>query len=463
MKRFNKVLSTLLVLAMIVPGVVGATPAPAVSGPQVIRLAGASRVETAVAASQEVYRSGANAVVLAGYSGEVDALAGTLLASSKNAPLLLTTPRQLSPATETELSRLSPTTIYILGGTNAVSQAVENKLKENYTVERIGGANRYATAANIGKKAKGRNGAPHVFLTLGRPVVEGDALSDALSIGPVSALRAMPVLLTEKGKLPQDTKDALVYLGVTHVTIVGGESAVTTAVTDELSAYSVTRVRGENRYETALAVAEKYFNSPKNVVLAYARKSADGLVGGYLGSKVGGPILLTDTADLNAKTDSYVRRHAEKAYVLGGINVISPSVVTKLEEAIDEGVAPVDLAREAFNIEAAKVKTLTNSNNQVVADINYIPYGASIRLYEEEYKSIAGTNIFQIMANLGVKQVKVGSGGWIDVNPGNAEAIMDAGEIVAGENAFSVNYTAKIQPPGHSEFTQFFTINFTVD
>lgn len=461
MKRFNKILSTLLVLAMILPGIAGA--APLNGGPKVIRLAGASRVETAVAASKEIYTSGANAVVLAGYSGEVDALAGTLLASAKNAPLLLTNPKQLSPATDTEIKRLNPSTIYILGGTSIVSKAVENKLKEEYSVERIGGANRYVTAANIGKKIKGENGAPHVFLTLGRPNVEGDALSDALSIGPVSAMRGMPVLLTEKGKLPQETKDALVYLGVTHVTIVGGESAVTTAVTDELSDYNVTRVRGENRYETALAIADKYFNSPKNVVLAYARKSADGLVGGYLGSKVGGPILLTDTADLNAKTEAYVRRHAEKAYVLGGINVISPSAFTKLEEAIEQGVAPVDLAREAFNREAAKVKTLTNRDNQVVADINYIPYGASIRLYEEDYMTIAGTNIFQIMEDLGVKQVKVGSGGWIDVNPGNVDTIIAAGEIVPGDNAFSVNYTAKIQPPGQAEFTQLFTINFTVD
>lgn len=94
MKKHIKVIAIFLVIAIILPGIVQATPIG--EDIKIKRLAGASRVETAIEASKEVYKDGSDSVVLVGYSGEVDALGGTLLASAKDAPLLLTKRDKLS-------------------------------------------------------------------------------------------------------------------------------------------------------------------------------------------------------------------------------------------------------------------------------------------------------------------------------------------------------------------------------
>ena len=87
-----------------------------------------------------------------------DALSGSVLAALDGAPLLLVTQNSIPAATVTELQRLDPRYIRILGGTGVVSDGVLNSLKAYATqntadeVTRIAGANRYATAAEISKR-----------------------------------------------------------------------------------------------------------------------------------------------------------------------------------------------------------------------------------------------------------------------------------------------------------------------
>lgn len=84
-----------------------------------------------------------------------DALAGSVLAALDGAPILLVTRDSIPTATATELGRLGPRYIRILGGPNTVSDTVLNLLKGYATantaneVTRISGLDRYATAAEI--------------------------------------------------------------------------------------------------------------------------------------------------------------------------------------------------------------------------------------------------------------------------------------------------------------------------
>src|SRR5690606_2671706 len=93
------------------------------------RLAGDDRYRTAVAISQEGWKS-ADTVVLATGADFPDALAGGPLAYQQNAPILLTRPASLFEATEKEIVRLKAKKVIILGSTTAVSKAVEKKLKD---------------------------------------------------------------------------------------------------------------------------------------------------------------------------------------------------------------------------------------------------------------------------------------------------------------------------------------------
>ena len=155
------------------------------------RFGGASRYQTATAISQKLWagasgdntagRRQAKAVVLASGEGFADALAGTPLAAYKQGPLLLTASTELTKDTETEIQRILPpgSTVYILGGTSAVSPTVDAKLRaDGYQTTRYGGGDRYATAMLIAT-----HGLDNPASTI---VVTGQDFPDGLAAGPVA-------------------------------------------------------------------------------------------------------------------------------------------------------------------------------------------------------------------------------------------------------------------------------------
>ena len=91
----------------------------------VTRLGGADRYATAVAVSAATYSPGVSVVYLASGTGFADALAGAPAAGMQAGPVLLVTPTSIPAVVATELTRLHPARIVILGGTGAVSAAVQ--------------------------------------------------------------------------------------------------------------------------------------------------------------------------------------------------------------------------------------------------------------------------------------------------------------------------------------------------
>lgn len=302
------------------------------------RFGGSNREETAILVSRFVYKTSDN-VVLSGNGGDVDALTGTLLAAHLDAPLLITKKHSLNDTTRLEIQRLKAKKVYILGGVNAVSDKVEQQLKTlGLQVERISGSNRFETAAKIADKVKAPDlGMPtHAFVVLGVEARPGDALADALAIGPVSAMYNIPVLLVRQNEIPKETMDIIEKINVQEITIVGGENAVSAKVMSKLkeSASYITRISGSNREETALEIAKTYFKDSDIALFAYGRKSADALVGGYLGNKLKAPILLTNNSGLTDNTKSYIKTNTKDAKVLGGEAVISKKTYDNIKSLL---------------------------------------------------------------------------------------------------------------------------------
>lgn len=314
------------------------------------RLKGSDRIKTAIEISKRAYKDGtANTLVLAGYNGSADALTGTILAKAKNAPVLISPKQQLSNEIKAEIKRLGVNTVYILGGETTVPLSIENELKAlKLNVKRVSGDNRYKTAVEIANEITSKK---QVFLTQGMNVLpngEQDALADALAIGPVSAKKNMPVLLTQTDKLPNETKEAIIKFGVTDITIVGGKVAVSSAVETELKSMkvNVTRVEGNNRYDTAIKIAKKYFSKPENLVVANGQRDADALVGGYFSDKNNAPILLTSTNHIDIEALKYVKNSQVKPIVLGGETAVSAKVFKEVKDAKDGIINETPVAPE---------------------------------------------------------------------------------------------------------------------
>lgn len=97
----------------------------------------------------------ADVVYIATGSDFPDALGVSAVAALNNGPVLFVLKDAIPAATLSELNRLQPSRIVIVGGTGVVSTAVENALKAlNFapTVERLAGADRFATAAAISQE-----------------------------------------------------------------------------------------------------------------------------------------------------------------------------------------------------------------------------------------------------------------------------------------------------------------------
>lgn len=302
---------------------------PEVSGSKTYqRFAGESRYETAVEISAKNWYEAYN-VVLARGDAFPDALAGAVLANSASVqgPLLLTESHYLRPEVLQELKRLNTNTAFILGGTGAISAKVEQDLAANgIQVYRIQGNDRYETAANIATTAV--ENSSRAFLA------SGTSFADALSISSYAAANGIPLLLTDSKKVPAPTLNALERIGVTEITLIGGESAISAAVAEQLTkaGYSVNRLSGSDRYETNISILGSLgFNTDK-LVVATGTAFPDALAGSVLAARENNPILLVpkdENALLNSPTASYLNNNRDmvnKFFILGGWSVINYKV-----------------------------------------------------------------------------------------------------------------------------------------
>ena len=97
------------------------------------RWSGTDRFATSASISSQTFAPGVEKVYIANGAGFPDALAGGPVAGKNGAPILLVRKDTIPDATQTELKRLRPKEIVIIGGTGVVSRDVEMMLAD-YTV-----------------------------------------------------------------------------------------------------------------------------------------------------------------------------------------------------------------------------------------------------------------------------------------------------------------------------------------
>lgn len=321
------------------------------------RLAGSTRYDTSVEVSKRLftcannvsYADGPPYVVVASGRGYADALAGGVLASLDDGPLLLTDPGMLPGQIADEIDRVTYgsayaetwPTVYVLGGAGAVSEAVMTEI-EGLTnvaeVKRLAGANRYGTAAEVASQTAADYGP----LSKTAFVVGGFAWPDALAAGPVSAYNESALLLTGKSDVPKETEDALSDLGIVDVVVVGGTGVVdatTFTKLESLVSGDVTRVAGATRYDTARAVAQwgvdEYGMNGQFTTLCSGRNYPDALSAAPISWWTGGPMLLTGSSALHPAVKTFIDDNGRPAdatihsYAVGGSGVISDAILTE--------------------------------------------------------------------------------------------------------------------------------------
>ncbi|MCA1571731.1 MAG: cell wall-binding repeat-containing protein [Chloroflexi bacterium] len=230
----RKCLGASLVLILAFGSVVLGPDATRAATGDVTRLAGADRYATAAAISRATYAAGVAVAYIATGTTFPDALAGAAAAGKQGAPLLLTTPGGLPSSTATELARLRPGRIVVLGSAGAVSETVVSALRSLTAggVTRLAGADRYATAAAI-SRATYAAGVGVAY------VATGTTFPDALAGAAAAGKQGAPLLLTTPSSLPTSTATELARLRPGRIVVLGSAGAVSEAVVSALRSHTV--------------------------------------------------------------------------------------------------------------------------------------------------------------------------------------------------------------------------------
>lgn len=306
------------------------------------RLAGSFRYETAV----EVSKTGcdnSDYVVLARGDDFPDSLSGAALAKKFNAPLLLTNSELLTGVTRDEINRLKAKEVILLGSDDALSQQIEIDLEEkcsipNEKIHRIGGVDRYETAAKIAEWI-GKSPNKTCFMAT------GEDYPDALSASSISAIKQMPILLVKgkNGDIPQVVKDTLTKLGIEKTTMVGQSDVVSSSIEDWLkeNKYNPTRLGGDTRYDTCRQIYDyaiaNYQITPEVVGFAQGENFPDALASGPLAARFNGLVLLTREF-IPSSINDFLNTHKDKIkqfFISGGADVIPDDVGVEIREIIE--------------------------------------------------------------------------------------------------------------------------------
>ena len=331
------------------------------SQPKVLtRINGATRYQTMSGLVDLMGVSKNGVVVVASATNYPDALAASSLAGCYDpAPILLTDPNGLTEEVGSQIKKLNPSFIYIVGGESAVSSTVEDQLKgiSQAYIQRLSGQTRYETSLCIAKTAfsVANSGGEAPWQVV---IATGANFADALSVSSYAYACKMPILLCDPAAGLSD--DALAFLkdkGIRHAMIVGGSQAVPSSVEAQLKSVDVSydRYSGSTRYETSVKIAGRassVFNNPSVLglsgsIFATGKNFPDALAAGPVAGHLRSFVLLVD--DGNDAAVQYAQKWTKDygsrpdtqdmvpttAYIAGGVNAVSDSTASSLSEAMN--------------------------------------------------------------------------------------------------------------------------------
>ncbi|OAA86922.1 cell wall-binding repeat-containing protein [Clostridium ljungdahlii] len=216
----------------------------------------------------------------------------------------------------------------LLVTTTAVSTGVK---AADSGVNRVGGANRYETAAKVADS--GWTSSDYAI------VANGEGYADALCATPLAKANNAPILLTtgdSSNSLEQNELNELKKLNVKHVIVIGGTGVVPDSVLNSIKAQvtDVERIGGQDRFETSEKIAEK-LGTPTKAVIASGEGYADALSAGPAAAINGMPILLSRAGSLPDVISNYLKAHSQitQTYVIGGTASIADSILNSLPSA----------------------------------------------------------------------------------------------------------------------------------
>jgi LAS superfamily LD-carboxypeptidase LdcB/putative cell wall-binding protein len=313
----SRILAAMVAVAALVfaTGLASASPASAAGG--VSRIYGADRFETAAAISKAAFpQPGGPIAFVANGVDFPDSLAVGPVAARLGGPVLLATSGGLPDSTRSELMRLAPQKIVIVGGAGAVGTTVARALQELApVVDRVAGADRYETSRLIAAYGF-PEGTPTVVLATGRD------FPDALSGAALAAHYGAPLILVDGTAATTDdpTKEVFAALAPAEVIVLGGTAVVSSEVARGAAAATgaaLRRIAGTDRFDTSALIAGE-FGSYTRAYISTGSGFADATAVVPLAARDRAPVVLSPAICSPGSTRAALTRPSVTSRVLLG-------------------------------------------------------------------------------------------------------------------------------------------------
>ena len=310
------------------------------------RIDAQNRFETAKKIKEKEFKN-ADIAVIVNSNEFSDSISATNISNGKS-PILYTDSNKLDNLTKEALNGIKK--VYITGGEKTISSKVVKELNGlGIEVIRVKGKDRYDVNAKSATTS-------HPVSNKKQNVViaSGENFADSISSTSLAKKKNAPVLLVKKNEVPKSIKEYLNsfrkkgLLG--DITIVGGENSVSKIVENELSKLAkVTRIAGDDRYQTSVKVAKHVGVNSERTIVASGEKFVDVLAASPVAQKYNAPIVLVKKMDVprneDYKTNEQKSNSVESFFkqnksnimytmVFGGKNTIDNFVVNGIKDLL---------------------------------------------------------------------------------------------------------------------------------
>lgn len=299
-KNLKKLTVAALAVACMIPAGVSSANVENIS-----RIAGKDRIGTSLEISKAMFNESDNVVLASGFNF-ADALSAGQLAAALNAPLILSN-NQLDSRTSDEIAKLKPKNMYIVGGENALGSNIEESVKSvvnDINVERLKGNDRYETSVKVMEKTKEFVDAEYLL------IASGKNFPDALSATSFMSDHKALMVLSDGNSYPKSNLKEIAIGGVNQL---------------PLNGFTGERIAGNDRYQTALAIAKRSFESNENAILANSKVFADSLSAVSVAKNYKAPIILTDNENLTQSAKNYLE-NMKSVTIIGGEKSVSSNI-----------------------------------------------------------------------------------------------------------------------------------------
>ena len=351
----------------------------------VSRINGKDRIDTSIQIAKSYIKTSEFAI-LANQNNFPDSLSATVLSKKYNAPILLTDAIKTDKSLIQEIKRLQTKYFVKIGGEKSISNEVAKQLlPEKSKVKSYKGADRYATNAEIIKAFKDADTCI---------IASGENFADSLSIGAFATKNGYPIVLVQKDKINDVTKQALKNSKIKKCYIVGGENSVSKSLEKELPQV-IERIAGNDRYETSLKIADKFYKNAQGAYLASGEVFADSLAINPIAARFDVPLILTPKDKLPQKTQEYLdNSKIVQIAIIGGEKTVSKQIQQELAKTNPNVATSVKftytkdgkkVTRELTNAEANELAKLMNEHEKYVT-------GERLKSIFDNYFTLIGAN-----------------------------------------------------------------------